>query len=780
MNSIFLMIGQSLKKRKKQYFFLSLTLFLSTLLFVAALHLRRVTEDPFDDNFQKLKASHLLLFFDAGTDDYDQIKYWYENQPEVMSVSKPVPYTIFDRGFASGGRQIDVVAHLTEYIQQSSQDSLVVLNPEATKVPRYEEVWLPYHFSKNYGLQLGDTLQFQFATGSHDLVISSFVIDPHFLSGLFNPTRIFMAPGAMAIYQPLDKLGDFMVGVRQKQPLETSGLYSRFLSEIPYSGTKLEYRLFKSAFTGVYSIFSMVLLILSVMVFAIAFLLLHGTLTGQVYEDQRTIGICKALGFTPAEIRTIYLLKLFLICVVVIPLALLAAHLTLNLLFHYINGSTGLNYEVDFALNPYLLPGLFIFLLVVIITFYSSYLAGRVSVVQAFQKKPVYGQSRIRRLPLHNLPPAIMMGFRFLVNRPLSGLVLFFGFSMLSFLLYFTSGVSSSLQEIKNHKAEWGFLNGDLQVSLEKGVFMPLDHLTFLGLFSQFEPAVEKVYPFSYSNLKIVTDSFLIEAQGIIYDLDIDETGFDNLYGRHPEYPGEVALGIATASDANARVDDSITVLIEGLQVNMVVCGVYQDVGTFGQGYRLHSSTMETINPLFEPDQFGIALKDPLHTGHFKDELKRFYGDKIKIQESIEQRGAFLSLIDNVRLGVILVSTFFIGIISILIANDINISIHRDRFTLSKLKAIGFTNLQIRYSLLFKYACMVLLGLCTGMLITYSSGKTLMSGLSHNIGLPEFPFSIHLAQLFLIAFAVLLFGGFSSWTGMRIITRIRPTTLKLD
>jgi len=108
---------------------------------------------------------------------------------------------MFDRGFSTDGRRIRTQVHLTEYIRQDSQDSLVVLNPYVGDVPDYNEVWLPYHFSTNHDLRVGDTLQFQFESGSHDFLISSFVIDPHFLSGLFNPSRIFMAPGAMAMYQ---------------------------------------------------------------------------------------------------------------------------------------------------------------------------------------------------------------------------------------------------------------------------------------------------------------------------------------------------------------------------------------------------------------------------------------------------------------------------------------------------------------------------------------------------------------------------------------------------
>jgi len=420
MNSTLLIIKQSLKKRKKQYLFLSVTLFLSTILFAIAIHLISAVEKPFDDTFHALKASHLLLFFDATADDYNEIRAWYEQREEVARVSKPIHYTMFDRGFSADGRRIRTQVHLTEYIQQDSQDSLVVLNPDAGDVPDYNEVWLPYHFSTNHDLRVGDTLQFQFESGSHDFLISSFVIDPHFLSGLFNPSRIFMAPGAMAMYQPLNKLNSLMVGIQLKEATETTDLYGDFLSESSYSGTKLEYQLFKSAFTGVYSIFSSVLLLLSLMIFLLVLLLLNGTLSSQIYADLRQIGVFKTLGFTPFGIRRIYLFKLFLLSVLAIPIGLVIAHFFINQIFGYMNMQTGLNHTVSFDLNDYFLPGLLITVVIMLTTLYSSYKAGSVTAVQAIQTSKVRGRSRLKNLPFRNLPVEVIMGIRFLVSKPLS------------------------------------------------------------------------------------------------------------------------------------------------------------------------------------------------------------------------------------------------------------------------------------------------------------------------------------------------------------------------
>gem|GEM_PF-6731033 len=67
MNSTLLIIKQSLKKRKKQYLFLSVTLFLSTILFAIAIHLISAVEKPFDDScFFLMQQRTIIMRSESG------------------------------------------------------------------------------------------------------------------------------------------------------------------------------------------------------------------------------------------------------------------------------------------------------------------------------------------------------------------------------------------------------------------------------------------------------------------------------------------------------------------------------------------------------------------------------------------------------------------------------------------------------------------------------------------------------------------------------------------
>ena len=651
-----LLIIKSLKKRKQQYILLSATFFLSTLLFTVAVNLLVMAERPFEDNFEALHASHLLLHFGADYESYQDIRDWYKKQPEVIRVSKPIPYILHDGSLYANSEQIRFTAYLTEYIHHNRQDSLVVLNPQAGSVPDFDELWLPYHFSTQYGLEVGDTLPLQIGSGSQNFVISSFIIDPHFLSGLFNPTRIFMAPGALAIYQPIEKISNIQVGVQMRHPSDAGIVYSRFLSDVGFSGTKLEYQLFKSAFSGIFSLFSMVLLFLSLMIFVVAILIMSGTLASQIYADYKQIGIIKTLGFTPADVRYIYLLKMSILCLFSIPLALIAAGLSLQLIIYYMNVSSGLSFDLTTSLMSHILPGMLILSIIMIVTYLTTYRAGNINPIEAIQRGIVSGSVPPNWVKFKKLSPQMMIGLRLLIVKPLSSFLLFFNFAMLTYLILFVTGVANSLEQIKTNRSEWGFLDIDLKISLDKGVFMPLDKKDFLTLFALFQDDTREIIPFSYANLKVITDSTTLEVRGMIYDIPIQHTGFQNLVGNHPKEKDEISLCVNTAKTLNVHLDDTIHVFLEGTHINLQVCGIYQDISAFGEGFRLLQSTMDQINPIFEVDQFGILLSKGVNITKLKNDIISFYGEKVAVEESIDQRAAFLSILGNIRMGIILIT----------------------------------------------------------------------------------------------------------------------------
>lgn len=780
MKSINIIIKESFRRRKKQFLLLGLTLFISTLLLTASIHLIKISDQPFKQNFEHLKASHLLLFFDSDLENYSQIKSLLENDGRVTRISKPVPYQLRNGGFISRGKKYNITSYLMEYIPQEEQDHLVVLNPESGKVPELNEVWLPYHFSANYGIEVGDTLEFQMESGSYDFIVSSFVIDPHFLSGLFNPTRIFMTPGAMSVYQPIDRIGDVMVGVQMQDPGDIPSVYSRLQSELGFSGTKLEYGLFKSAFSSIYQLFGSILFFLSVMIFIIVITILKGTIMSHIYADQKQIGILKAIGFTTRNIRNIYLFKVLILCLSSIPIGLLAGYASLVLIIRFMNESTGLNYTLDSLSISYLLSGFIVALITIATTLFSIRKASKMKTVDSINQRI---NTRVHSSGWHSLKhlsSETIMALQFIRGKLGSSITILISSISLSFLILFIWGINSSLSNLSSDKPSWGFLDTQVQVRLNEDVFMPIDKNEFLELHSSFNDKTKSFVPFSYTTIKIIQDSSFTEVRGKVYDIDIQSTGFGNLKGSHPKKDDEISLCIGTARSIGAKVGDTIKVFIEGTSLPLIVSGIYQDIGSFGHGFRMNIAVLHTINPLFRIDHLGISLVENVEVDKYILSLRSHFGEKIEVEKSIDQQAGFLSIIRNLRLGIIITTSCLIIIICILISNDLHIHLYRDRIVIAKLKAIGFTNFQIKKSFIYKYSFILVLGISIGVFLVFAFGKLIVSNLTLGMGLPDFPFNTSFFGMIISQLVVLLFGLLSSWSTLSSVKNIHPLILKSE
>jgi hypothetical protein len=86
----------------------------------------------------------------------------------------------------------------------------------------------------------------------YSVIVSATVADPHYGSGMVNPTRAWLAEGDIPFFVPVVQLGGMMTGIRLKNPNQHhySGRDSGGISSI--TGVNLTYSLFKNAYMSVY------------------------------------------------------------------------------------------------------------------------------------------------------------------------------------------------------------------------------------------------------------------------------------------------------------------------------------------------------------------------------------------------------------------------------------------------------------------------------------------------------------------------------------------------
>lgn len=788
MKSILYINKENYKKRKKAYLMVALSLILSSMFLGLSLSLLKLVDRPFDMVFNKLNGSHIILLYDYNSVKSSELNTWFQNQNEVESITEPTPYFMFNGPFIYKNTEIDVMAHITEHNTSNlKQDKLLVVTGANKKHPEIGEVWLPNHFASNYGMLLNDTISINTAGGIFHFTISAFVTDPHYLSGVINPTRIWVSSGSLSFYAPIQEINNVMTGVRLKKPEHLEKVMKEFNDEFEFQGTKLEYTLFKAAFSSLYKILSTVLLFFSILALIISLIVIKATISSQILSDFKQIGVLKSIGFTPLNIILIYVSQFSFIAIIAIPIGLTASSLVVESLIESMISSIGLstiNYELS---SSYIVTSIVVMTLVLLITLFQGNKAGKIKPMEALRnsfnakKKHLSGKSSMF-MQSANLPLSAILGISYLRERNRGKYSLALSFVFIIFIIVFSINVSHSFSRLGENKPAWGFDSSDIIVSRSNSKVLALNHKQIIETFESKGKEIKTIIPYSYSTLSILSDNNkpVQEIFGKVYSGNISDFGLMNLQGRSPKNADEIAICSGTSKKFNKHSGDSIKVFIEGQIKTFTVCGIYQDISNFGQGFRLHQEAMVKLNPLFEPNLYGLELSPEVNKEEFKNQLLKEIGASINIEMSVEESKTIIGIISNMKAGTIAISIFFILIMAIIINNHINIYINQNKLSFGKLKSIGYTTKQLKKSLIWKMGFILLIGGTVGTALSILSSPMIMGALTSGIGLDKFPFTSSFTGTAAANFGLFLVVLLSTWIASSNIRKLNPRILITD
>lgn len=783
MRSILLITKERFKSNTKQYLQLGIALLLTTFCVSLAINLLRIVEKPFDLTFEKLKASHILLLFDENQDSSTEIRNWFSMQDEVEYIGESTPYITIGEPFIHKGKKLDMDVQLTERITVDSlYDKLWIAKGTQKQYPEIGEIWLPYHFESIQKIQLGDTLGIPANGKLYNVEVSAFVVDPHYLSNIFNPTRAWVAPGSLTFFLPVQDLSNRTIGVRLKTLNQIDAVWKRFGQNFDYSGTNLKYDIFKSAFSSFSKLISAILLFFGLVVLIVSLIILRTMIASHILTEFKQIGVLKSIGFTRKNIIATYIVQFSLLLILTIPIGLILARLALILITQPILNDVGIiEFSVD-SFFAYLLVCLIVSSLVLIVAYLSSRKTGRIRPMDAIRNLTNIPERTLGKrgsVFAKNLPLPLVLSLRFIKNSRSGSISLGFGLLATFIVVAFAVNVYNSFDQLSENKTAWGFDLSDLEMTRKTSIVLPLNHLELLAILNnQYSEQIQEIIP--YSNRTVIAIDHENEERqlfGKIYADSISKAGVTNLKGKHPVKSNEISLCVGTARDFGKRVGDSIPIKLEGQKKWFQITGIYQDISAFGQGYRLSQNTIMPLNPLFEPQAYGIVLKPQVDEISIKEKLQTELGETVSIESSIESRKSIRGLVGSMKMGVLILSILFICIALVLISSDIVIHAKQNGLIFAQLKSIGFTSGQLRKVMIIRTLLLFILFLLIGIPLGLFLGTPIMKSLTAGIGLVEFPFVISFLSIFTAFTLLLLFILLAAWFSTKSIKKVDPRRL---
>ncbi|MEM7655980.1 MAG: FtsX-like permease family protein [Bacteroidota bacterium] len=768
MHPIFFLLREQIRQRKKALGLLFASLTLASTLLTAGLSLLWGLHAPFETTFERLRGAHFLLFFDLRTEAEADILAWFSQQAEVQQVSPLRPVMHQDGPFFHQQQAIEVSLYLREYQHDSTGlDQLQLIRGGSTQ-PQREEIWLPVQVAEMHHIQLGDTFFLPMNSGRKGLRVSGWVIDAHFASGMVNPSMAWVAPGSLAEWYPLDQIQQTNLGVRLYEADVMPQLWDRFLQEFSYHGNKMDHLLFRTAFGSLFGIIGSLLLLAASMIFGLALFLTDHHLARMVRQEYRSIGILKSIGFRPREI--LQLLR-WQIAILAVPASLLGIWAGESLVPVLMRQSLRhLSYlQLETRLAPLFLAGALFGLGIWFSTYRNSRKAAKIPASQAISQ----GQSSAsRRLPKQWMsrltrPIPLLIGGLIQSNLGRSGFF-FLSAMVCASLMGLLIHTAHSFQGLLHQPTAWGFEAAEVTLRSNSAILLPRPHAERLELLETF-PEIETIFSYQWAPLTIIAQQSqsAMTIQGRIYQEKIGFSGLTNLEGRHPQSPLEISLCIGTAQRFGLGVGDSIWVQLEGLTQPMWVTGIYQDIGNMGQGYRLSASAVLAINPLFEPDLYGIQLQAGVERQDFLASVHQSLGELFEAERSMTELIQSMGVVEAVSSICSLLWGFFALLLLLMIRFDLSSLQQEEAQHLRHSWAIGATPAQIRAAILGRMALLLGLGIGLGSGFGCLPGPALLSFFLTDLGLPDFPFQFSWTLQLWLALLIWAAGLLLIWFSIR-------------
>ncbi len=750
-------------------------IFLSAMLVASGCNLIFTLNNSLDALFVKADVPHFVQMH-AGDLDQAEIDQWAEDNSLVEKHQTVEMLTIDGANLYLGDApepESDTVMDISFVVQSTDFDFLLNLDSEIIEVAP-GEIAVPIYFMQEADLNIGDTVTVKSNTGDEVFTITDFVRDAQMNAAIAHSKRFVINS---ADYTNLKNQGydiEYLVEFQLTDVSQVSDFRSDYLqSNMPKRGPSIDKELFKVLNGLADGLVALVVIFLSILLIIIAIFCLRFTILATLEEDYREIGVLKAIGISQSDIKRIYLAKYMTLGALGSALGYLGSLLLNQVLSENITlyfGRAPRNLAMDVI--P-VISALSIFMIVTVSCFIVLRRFNRVSAVQALRSGSIGGStSWIRLLNLRRSVGVnlnIFLGVRDLFQRFrlywLLGMVYFFCAVIIIIPVHFLTTMQSP-----SFVTYMGIGRSDIRIDLRQSDDVTERYKSMIEYLNN-DPDVLRFTPLVTSQYAIVLDDGSEDIINIETG-DFSVFPLDYAEGTAPDAANEIALSVLNAQDMDKQVGDTITLLIDGQEQDLIITGTYQDVTNGGR----------TAKATLEPDVDNIlwyVVSLDVQSGVSIEDKVDDYSDRFDPARVSDLDGYVSQTLGNTiqQLQTAVQVTVIVGLcISILITSlFMNMLISKDAGQIAIKRSLGFSLRNIRVQYLATTLLLLGLGIVVGTVFANTGGQELVSLIWSNFGASHISFVVNPVMAYLVLPLILI--GAVSITTFANLTAIKATNI---
>ena len=617
--------------------------------------------------------------------------------------------------------------------------------------PQNGEIYVPIYYMTEGIARLGDHVTIQ----DMSFTVAGFVRDAQMNPSMSSSKRFLVSehdyeqlrPGGVLEYLIEFRLGDNADIVRFESAYHGAGMAAN-----GPAGTSILIRLMNGITDGV---MIALLLLVSFLILIISFLCVRFTLIAKVEEEYREIGVLKAIGLRVSEIKKLYLAKYGAIAAIGCSLGYLLSLLLQEPMLANIRLYMGRSGKEITGMVVGGCGAVFVF--VVVILYVNGVLRRfrKLSATQAIR----YGAPAERTRASKGLSlagnrlfsSAVFLGIKDVLSRKGLYLIMFLVLVISCFIMIVPHNINSTIAD-RSFMTYMGVGECDVRMDVHLVEQIP-QKAKDIGAMLAADEEVEQ-----YSILICRMFDMLMD-DGTVGKIRVelgDHSAFPLTYakGREPRTEYEIALSTLNGEELQKDIGDTVTLLVDGTEKELLVCGLYSDVTNGGISatacFRAgNEKVMWGKIPIKLKDQADIDIK----IAAFKESFA--YAKVAKIDDYMDQTlGTTQRVIKAASLAAMAISGLLTVLITLLFMKML---VTKDRYQVSVLKSLGFTGKSIQQQYMVRSAIIFLLGAGIGTIAANTLGESVGVALMSSFGITTFHFKIN--WLFTCLIAPAMIGG---------------------
>ncbi len=716
-----LMIARALTRRDwAQRALIAVMIVLTSAVLLMEINVQRVARYPWERYFQESKGVH-IWFSSNDKAIFDTVS----SLKGIEALNGPYP-SLPMNNFLVWNDQREMVGLFGMERELPQVGAPVVIAGHWLEKPG--EIVLDANMADEMGILPGRQVVINRGKQSLSFVVAGLVTNPSLLPyPAAQPSRNYILVDDLYTFHP-SELGYFWtLGVRLTDAADTDYFLEQVQKQVPdQNWFSTTWKQARDYFTETSRLSRFSLAVFSGFTMLVSGLILANVISGVVVSQVRTIGTLKSVGLTPGQVTSsllgVYLGIGLAASVTGVALGIALTPLVLEDASRLLKAS-----QVNPA-HP-LAIGLTVVLVetgIAASVLIPAWRAGQIPPVQAM--KGAFSLTRedsrlaqsIGGLPF---PVSVRMGFKDAVTRPWRSARTVAALSLGVIALFFSLGMENTIQKAIDNPGVIGLAPYDFLI---RALDAPQGDLRRL---MEGRPEIQEVIDVAQGQAAAAgsRNLFTYLATGgnpaVLH--------FAIRQGRIYSGLGEAIISHALADELNLRLNDDVSLNIDGSQLSVNIVGIYVDLENDGRSMAFTLDTLRTALPDAQPTQVAALLQPGASTATLKQYIQANLvgrwsvwevGNGIR-QDTIELRGILLTM-------AILLLGF--GSFSVLLA--LQLGVQENTRELGILKSVGLTPGQLLQSTLAGSLLLALGSLAVGLPLGWVVTRLLYDALGRSLG----------------------------------------------